>query len=39
MEVFQQVYKLARKDTGNAKFGKCFDITVAEVLAARRKAK
>lgn len=39
MEVFQQVYKLARKDTGNTKFGKCFDITVAEVLAARRKAK
>jgi hypothetical protein len=39
MEVFQQVYELNHRDDGNEKAGKCFDITVAEVLEARSKAK
>ena len=39
MEVFQEVYELGRRDIADGKVGKCFEITVAEVLEARNKAK
>ena len=39
LEGFQEVYELMRQDIEAGKSDKCFKITVAEVLEARRKAK